>query len=341
MHTLVFLIAQSFVSKQAGTLKLRMSRIHLTKTELDAMDDATLQERIKSTTIFARVVPEQKLRLVNALKANGEVVAMTGDGVNDAPALKAAHIGVAMGKRGTDVARESAALVLLDDDFSSIVQAVRLGRRIYDNIRKALTYIIAVHVPIAGIALLPLLFGWPLVLLPLHIVFLELIIDPASSVVFEAEPENPEVMKRPPRDPREPMFSRRAGLSGVLQGMGVLAMVLVVFLLAQVRHVDEPTTRAMAFTALVIANLGLILANRSRSRLILATLRSPNAALWWVVGGTPLFLGLVLYVPVVRDLFGFAPLSPLELATCLVAGIISLLWFEVLRVITKLRITRR
>ena len=192
----------------------------ITGPELDAMDDATLQERIKTTTIFARVVPEQKLRLVNALKANGEIVAMTGDGVNDAPALKSAHIGVAMGKRGTDVAREAAALVLLDDDFSSIVQAVRLGRRIYDNIRKALIYILAVHVPIAGLALLPLLFGWPLVLLPVQIVFLELIIDPASSVVFEAEPESPEVMQRPPRNPREPMFGKRALLLGGLQGLG-------------------------------------------------------------------------------------------------------------------------
>ncbi len=312
----------------------------ITGPELDAMDDATLQERIKTTTIFARVVPEQKLRLVNALKANGEVVAMTGDGVNDAPALKSAHIGVAMGRRGTDVAREAAALVLLDDDFSSIVQAVRLGRRIYDNIRKALTYILAIHVPIAGMALLPLLFGWPLVLLPVQIVFLELIIDPASSVAFEAEPEAAEIMKRPPRDPREPMFGKRALLLGMLQGFGVLAVVLSVYLVAQYLHVAEPTVRTLTFTTLVIANLGLIFANRSHSRLIVATLRSPNAALWWVVGGTILFLGLVLYVPVVRDLFGFAPLSPLDLAMCLLAGILSILWFEVLKVIARQNITR-
>jgi len=307
----------------------------ITGPELDEMDDATLQERINTTSIFARMVPEQKLRLVSALKANGEVVAMTGDGVNDAPALKAAHIGVAMGKRGTDVARESAALVLLDDDFSSIVQAVRLGRRIYDNIRKALTYILAVHVPIAGIALLPLLFGWPLVLLPLHIVFLELIIDPASSVVFEAEPENPRVMKRSPRDPREPLFGKQEVLMGVLQGVGVLATVLVVFMVAQAQHLHEPTSRAMAFTTLVIANLGLILANRSHSRLILTTLGRRNAALWWVVGGTLLLLGLVLSVPLVRDLFAFSLLSPLELLWCLAAGIASLLLFEFVKIVTR------
>jgi P-type Ca2+ transporter type 2C len=320
------------IGRQIG---LKPADACITGPEIDEMDDATLQERVKTTAIFARVVPEQKLRLVSALKANGEVVAMTGDGVNDAPALKSAHIGIAMGKRGTDVARESAALVLLDDDFSSIVQAVRLGRRIYDNIRKALTYILAVHVPIAGIALLPLLFGWPLVLLPLHIVFLELIIDPASSVVFEAEPENPQVMKRPPRDPREPMFGRRVLFVGLWQGMGVLAMVLAVFLLAQARHLDEPTTRAMAFTTLVLANLGLIFANRSHSRSILATLRTRNAALWWITGGTVLLLGLVLAVPAVRDLFTFSlPPAP-ELLLCLAVAIASLLWFEVVKSATR------
>src|SRR5262249_52951314 len=156
---------------------------------LDTMDEGRLRERIGEINIFARVAPEQKLRIVDALKSAREVVAMTGDGVNDAPALKAADIGIAMGARGADVARESADLVLLDDDFSSIAKAVRPGRRIYDNIQKAMVYVAAVHVPIAGMSLLPALFGWPLALLPLHIGFLELIIDPACSIVFEAEPE--------------------------------------------------------------------------------------------------------------------------------------------------------
>src|SRR5579871_1750143 len=191
----------------------------LTGTEISAMSAEELRSRARAATIFARVLPEQKLAIVEALKANGEVVAMTGDGVNDAPALKAANIGVAMGGRGTDVAREASTLVLLDDDFASLVQAVRSGRRIMDNLRKALAYILAVHLPIVGLTLVPIFFGWPLVLLPIHIAFLHLVIDPACSVVFEAQPEESDVMSRPPRDPGAPLFGRRVLGVSTLQGL--------------------------------------------------------------------------------------------------------------------------
>lgn len=316
------------IGRQIG---LKSSSKFITGPELDNIDDDELQERIKDNNIFARVVPEQKLRIVKALKANNEIVAMTGDGVNDAPALKSAHIGIAMGERGTDVARESAALVLLDDDFSSIVQAVRSGRRIFDNIKKAIAYIFAIHVPIAGISLIPVLLKWPLVLMPIHIMFLELIIDPACSTVFEAEPEEKNTMKRPPRNPKEPLFSKRMVFMSLFQGVNVLILVLAVFAIAYYRGLGDMEARAMTFTTLIIANLCLILTNRSWSRTILATMKNTNIALWWVLGGAFLFLGLALYVPVLRGLFRFAFLHPMDLAICLLVGSTSILWFEALK----------
>jgi Ca2+-transporting ATPase len=300
----------------------------ITGPELDTLDDAALRERIRSTDIFARVVPEQKLRLVTALRAAGEVVAMTGDGVNDAPALRAAHIGLAMGQRGTDVAREAAALVLLDDDLSSLVHAVRQGRQIFDNLAKAMTYVLAIHVPIAGLSLLPALLGWPLVLLPVHVAFLHLIIDPACSVVFEAEPADAGIMRRPPRDPAQPLFGRRVVGASLLQGLVALLVLAVLYGVVLERGRGELEARALTFTALIVANLGLILTNRSWSASALRTLSAPNAALWWVLGGASAFLGLALYAPIGRALFRFSILHPDDLALCLLAGAGPVVAFE-------------
>jgi P-type Ca2+ transporter type 2C len=322
------------IARQVGLLQ--MGAI-LTGAELDRMSDTELQQRIQSTNIFARAVPEQKLRIVNALKAKGEVVAMTGDGVNDAPALKAAQIGIAMGQHGTDVARESAALVLLDDDFSSIVQAVKLGRRIFDNLRRAMAYLIAIHLPIAGMSLIPVLFKLPLVLLPVHIAFLHLIIDPACSVVLEAEPAEATVMKRPPRNPKEPLFGRKTLGLAVLQGIGILAVILAIFIVALYRGQGELDARTLTFTTLILANLGLILSEGSSSRLSFKILKSPNPALWWVIGGGLLFLAIVLYVPFLRHLFSFSFLHPIDIAICLIGGAVSLLWFELLKQAAKTR----
>jgi len=309
----------------------------ITGPELDRMDEAELKRRIKTVNIFARVVPEQKLLIVNALKAVGEVVAMTGDGVNDAAALKAAHIGIAMGGRGSDVAREASSLVLLDDDFSSIVQAVRMGRRIFDNLKKAMAYILAIHVPIAGLSLFPVFFNWPLVLLPVHIVFLELIIDPACSVVFEAEPEEAGIMDRPPRNLADPLFGRRTIILSLLQGGGVLLTALLMFVVSMGMGQGEQDARALCFTTLIVANIGLILTNRSWSGTIVDTLKSPNAALWWVTGGALLFLAAALNTPFLRELFHFSRMHFIDITVGTAAGILSIMWFEIYKIVNRRR----
>ncbi len=309
----------------------------ITGQELDTLRDEELRERLKAVNIFARVVPEQKLRIVDALKANGEIVAMTGDGVNDAPALKSAHIGIAMGARGTDVAREAASLVLLDDDFSSIVKSVRMGRRIYDNLKKAMAYILAIHVPIAGISLIPVLFGWPLILMPVHIAFLELIIDPSSSVVFEAEAEETDTMKRKPRRFDERLFNKRTFGISLLQGCVVLAIVLGIFIVSMHLGQTETQSRALTFTTLIIANLGLILTNRSWSRTIVSTLGIKNRALWGVVSGAMVFLALTIYVPFLQTLFRFSTLHPFDIGIGFGAGLLSVGWFETMKLYAQLK----
>ena len=304
------------IARQIG---LRPVDSVITGVQLTEMSDEELRERIARTSIFARVVPEQKLRLIEAFKANGDIVAMTGDGVNDAPALKAADIGIAMGARGTDVAREASSLVLIDDDFDSIVHAVRLGRRIYRNIAHAMAYLIAVHIPTAGMAFIPIIFGWPMAFFPVHIVFFEFVIDPACSIVFEAEPDDASVMRQPPRSPDSHLFSARAVAASVVQGLAVLLAVAAVYGLALTPG-PEPQARAMAFATIVFGNLGLILVNRSEARAMLTSLAYASTALWLVIGGTLTALMLVLYVPYLRDLFRLSALSLTQVLICLTAA---------------------
>ena len=308
----------------------------LTGDELAGLSDAELCQRMKRVSVCARIAPQQKLRIVQALKANSEIVAMTGDGVNDAPALKAAHVGVAMGGRGTDVAREAASIVLLDDNFASIVRAVRLGRRIFDNLRKSMSYILAVHVPIAGMALMPVLLGWPTVLFPLHIAFLELVIDPACSMVFENEPSESDVMQRPPRDAQAPLFAGMTLALALLQGLGVLAVVLGAYAWSS-SWLTEPAARAFAFSTLVAGDVALILSNRTGSATLWASLRVPNRTLWTVIGITLGLLGLTLYLPWLTKLFFFAPLSGPDLLAALGLGLLSVLWFEAIKLTQRCR----
>jgi Ca2+-transporting ATPase len=322
------------IARQAG---LDAAGGVITGDGLAQMSDPELRECVKPVRVFARTLPEQKLRLVNAFKANGEVVAMTGDGVNDAPSLKAAHIGIAMGGRGTDVAREASAIVLLDDDFGSIVKAVRLGRRIYDNLRKAMGYLLAVHVPIAGLSLLPIICGWPLIFTPVHIAFLELVIDPVASIVFEAETEDRDVMRKRPREPKAPLFTPAIIGWSILQGAWVFLLTAAVFVEAIWRSLPESETRALTFVSLVTWNLLLIFVNRSFSSSIIDAFRRPNAALWVVLATTAILLATSLSVPSVRPLFAFAPMSAADLARVFFAGIATIGLLELIKGIPRSR----
>jgi len=313
------------VARQAG---LPTNSAVISGPELATLSDDELRARLADTHVFCRVQPQQKLRLVQAFRARCEVVAMTGDGVNDAPALKAAHIGVAMGARGTDVAREAAALVLLNDDFASLVTAVRYGRRVFANLRKAIVFVVAVHVPIVGLSIAPVVFGWPMLLMPVHILFLQLIIDPACSVVFEAEPLESAAMTTRPRRPDQRLFDFAVLTRGLWQGAGLLLLLILVFAGVRSAAKSDDAARAVMFMALVLSNLGLIYANRSWARAAWRTPSTPNRAFVWIALATLALLACVLAIPGVSQLFAFtAPTAPMLLAGAGVAAV-GLLWFQ-------------
>lgn len=278
----------------------------MTGEELNKLTDEELIKKIESISVFARVIPEQKLRIINAYKKNKEIVAMTGDGVNDAPALKAADIGIAMGGKGTDVAREASSLVLLDDNFASIVSAIRLGRKIFDNLQKAMSYILAIHIPIIGLTLLPAFnSALPLLLLPLHIVFMELIIDPVCSVAFESEQEEKSIMNRPPRNPDEKFFGTKKLLYSILQGLLLFIMVLTVYFISEKEGHSEGEIRAITFSALIIGNIFLILTNLSKTRSFLSALFEKNIPLLSILTLASLLLCAINFIPYLSSLFSF------------------------------------
>ena len=321
------------IARQAGIEHERV----MTGTELAQLDDAALLERAPQVSVFARITPQQKLRIVAALKARGEVVAMTGDGVNDAPALRSAHIGIAMGQRGTDVAREASSLVLLDDDFNSIVRAVRLGRRIYDNLVKAVGYILAIHLPIAGLALVPIAMGRPLVLTPMLIAILELIIDPLCSVVLEAERDERDVMTRPPRDPDGALLSRPLLVTGFLQGALAILAVCGVFLYATLHGLAAEIVRSMGFLTLVCANYALIFANRSFSASPLVGLARPNMSLWISLASAAGALVAIFLIPGIRGFLHLGPLQAGQCVLCLGTAVVLLGALEGVKLVVRRR----
>jgi len=317
------------IAQQAGITEGR--GVIMSGTELSAMDDSALQVRLNDTAVFCRIAPEQKLRLVQAFRRLGDVVAMTGDGVNDAPALKAANIGVAMGARGTDVAREAAALVLLNDDFSSLLLAVQHGRRLFTNLRKAIVFIVAVHVPIVGLSILPVLFGWPMLLMPVHILFLQLVIDPACSIVFEAEAIEADAMSSKPRKPDTHLFDREILVRGLLQGLGLLIMLVGLYLAVISSGQADGVARTTTFLALVLSNVGLIYTNRSWSQPSWRRRGVSNRSFAWVSLSAIALMALVLVLAPLRDLFAFAPLNLMLLFTCVMVAALSIAWFEFIK----------
>nr|WP_256515630.1 cation-translocating P-type ATPase [Alsobacter ponti] len=308
----------------------------VTGDELETLSDADLAARLREATIFARIMPRQKLRIVEALKASGEVVAMTGDGVNDAPSLKAAHIGIAMGGRGSDVAREASSIVLLDDDFSSIAKAVRLGRRIYDNLRKAMAFIVAIHIPIAGLALLPLLAGLPVILGPVHIAMLEMVIDPVCTLVFEAEEEEDGIMRRPPRPPDAPLFSSGLVAWGGLQGVAALGLVATMLFGGARADMAVDELRAFVFCTLMAAVLGLVVVNRSFSP-SLAIVTRINRPLVGVVTALFGFLALGLWWQPARELLKFGPLHVADLAMIVAGAATLVVVLELVKALARAR----
>jgi len=318
------------IAKQVGFEGCEHS---LTGNAVMAMDDAELQSKVEETNIFSRMFPDAKLRVINALKAAKDIVAMTGDGVNDGPALKAAHIGIAMGKRGTEIAKQAASLILVEDDLSKMVDAVAVGRRIYANLKKAIRYIVSIHIPIILTVFIPLVLGWiyPNILSPVHIIFLELVMGPTCSIIYENEPMEPNTMLQKPRPFTTTFFNWRELSTSVLQGLMITTGTLAAYQFAVYHGYGEPVTRAMVFTVLIAANIFLTLVNRSFYYSVITTSRYKNNLVLLIIGVTIAITALLLFVRPLTAFFEFGTLSWLQLAISTGIGFAAVIWYEVVK----------
>ena len=322
------------IARESG---IRIDSPAVTGEEVMGLEEAQLRQKAVRTTVFARMFPDAKLRVVQALKANGEVVAMTGDGVNDGPALKAAQVGVAMGRRGTEIAKGAASMVLLDDDLDHMVKAVKTGRRIYSNLRKAIRYIISIHLPIVLVVLLPLLFGWPYLhmLMPIHVIFLELIMDPTCAVAFENEPAEANILHKPSRSASGNLFSWPELSLSIVQGLVITAGIFAMYHYAVGQGKDEATTRSFVFFTMLAANIFLTLANRSFEYTIVKTIFYRNRLLWWIIAVSALIAASILWIPRVREVFRLGALNMAEVGWCTLTALVSVGWFELWKGLRK------
>ena len=315
------------IAKQVGFIGYEKS---LTGDELMKLPDADLQRIVLDTNVFTRMFPDAKLKIINALKAKNEIVAMTGDGVNDGPALKAAHIGIAMGKKGTEIAKQAASLILQEDDLSKMVDAVAMGRKIYSNLKKAIQYIISIHIPIVLTVFIPLALGWiyPNIFTPVHIIFLELIMGPTCSIIYENEPMEKNTMIQKPRPFTTTFFNLKELTTSIVQGLMITAGTLIAYKYAVHQGFDEATTRTMVFTVLIAANIFLTLVNRSFYYSIITTLKYKNNLVLLIISITIAMSGLLLYVKPLTQFFKFKTLNLSQLSISLAIGFLCVIWYE-------------
>jgi len=319
----------------AKQIKFKGFENSISGEELMKLSEKELQECVMNTSIFTRMFPDVKLKIINALKAKNQIVAMTGDGVNDGPALKAAHIGIAMGKKGTEIAKQAASLILLEDDLSKMVDAVAMGRKIYRNLKKAIQYIISIHIPIILSVFIPLALNWiyPNIFSPIHIIFLEIIMGPTCTIIYENEPMESDTMQQKPKALSSTFFHWKELSVSIIQGVVVSFGILLVYQHAVANQYNEALTRTMVFTSLIAANIFLTLVNRSFHYPIFTTLRYKNKFVLLIISATLVLLALILYVPFLTRFFELERLNLMQLLHCSGVGFLSVIWFELAKLV--------